>query len=157
MIARGTAALFAHLAHYRQLRVPWAISLTGDKCGMALQQRKHCSSLLLRTIPDAELLISLLLVFLIGAGMEYVQPSPLPTYRGVARCTWITGDGAGKTVQRLWHLAQLVHLSIHLSALPWMLPKHMSFCNSIICSHCRNEFQPLSPANFEQLSNWFTG
>lgn len=36
MIARGTAALFAHLVHYRQLRFLWAISLTAER-GMALQ------------------------------------------------------------------------------------------------------------------------
>lgn len=37
MIARGTAALFAHLVHYRQFRFLWAISPTADKCGMDLQ------------------------------------------------------------------------------------------------------------------------
>lgn len=37
MIARGTAALFAHLVHYRQFRFLWAVSLTGDKRGMGLQ------------------------------------------------------------------------------------------------------------------------
>lgn len=37
MIARGTAALFAHLVHYRQLRFLWAISLTADERGMGLQ------------------------------------------------------------------------------------------------------------------------
>lgn len=40
MIARGTAALFAHLVHYRQFRFLWAISPTRDKCGMGLQQWK---------------------------------------------------------------------------------------------------------------------
>lgn len=68
---------------------------------------KHCVSLLPRTILDAELLISLLLVFLIGAGMQYVKLSPLPAYRGVAWRTRTTADGAGKAVQRLWHLALL--------------------------------------------------
>lgn len=165
MIARGTAALFAHLVHYRQFRFLWAISPTGDKCGMGSQQREA----LWLPPPQNEsrcwtaIGIILLLVFLTGTSMEMCYafsafniPRGCPIHlnhrgRGWEDCPKALAlDSALPSVFLWWE-------SIDLPALPWMLPKRMSFCSSIICSCCRSGFQLLSPATFEQLSNWFTG
>lgn len=82
MIARGTAALFAHLVHYRHFRFLWAISLTAEKYGMVCRDEESCGCLLPSTLLDAELLITLLLPFLSGAGLEMHKFSALSTLRG---------------------------------------------------------------------------
>lgn len=91
MIARGTAALFAHLAHYRQFRFLWAISLTGDKCGTCLQQLKALGLPPPRTILVAQLFRILQLAFLFGAAMEVCHASSafsMPRGRLTHRNQW---------------------------------------------------------------------
>lgn len=82
MIARGTAALFAHLVHYRQFRFLWAMGTTGDKCRMGLQRRAVLWLSPPQNGPRCWTAFILILVFLMGALRECVTRSLLSAYRG---------------------------------------------------------------------------
>lgn len=163
MIARGTAALFAHLVHCRQFRFLWAISLTGDKCGMGLQRWE--ALWLLPPQNDSRCWTAYypaigisnwgwygnVLCLLCFQHTEGLPDTPEPQGMRLGRLS----KGSG-----IWFCSSICLCqmkSIDLPARPWMLPKCMSFCSSVTCSRCRSGFQLLSPANFEQLLNWFTG
>lgn len=70
MIARGAAALFAHLVHYRQFRFLWAISPTRQMWNVLAAMKSAGALPSPEQILGAEALSILLLVLLIGAGTE---------------------------------------------------------------------------------------
>lgn len=155
MIARGAAALFAHLVHYRQGRFLWAISPTGDKCETCFSNEKGWGSPSPEQILGAEALSILLLVLLTGAGMETcLASSAFGILRGCLTHLTQSGWGWADRPRALVPGSALPSTSqkgsIDLLALPRMLPKCTSSPNSTSHRLCRSGFQPWFPHNSEQ-------